>query len=415
MHRGVISLVLSACALAAAPAASALAQSAPQTKGAEAKSAPPFVFYVAKGEPGACGPGCREWIAAEGDIDGGAEPRLWELLRKVGNDRKLPVYFHSRGGSVIAALEIGKLLRARGLTAGVGWTVPAECDRPNPNDQSCGELKRSGRELAASLVTGDSLCASACVYAILGGVVRDVGAGARVGIHDTSMPATIRSFDESGRIVDRPHQVSADAARREMDGGQRLIAAYLKAMGITQDLLAAAHAIPSKDLHVLTREELIAFGIDRRDAVESAWSLLDKPSGVSAVKFIEARDGPGGAYRTAMLSLTCRDRTVARLQYVHQVGAESESTAGLRVSAGGRSFPLIRLAGAAQGDSRPRIEKHAADLPLAALDAAAFVIEANATSGQGADDPAASVGSLRVQAAAPVLAALARRCGTGAR
>jgi hypothetical protein len=40
-------------------------------------------------------------------------------LRKLGS-RKLPVYFHSPGGSVIAAFQIGRLLRARGLTAGVG-------------------------------------------------------------------------------------------------------------------------------------------------------------------------------------------------------------------------------------------------------------------------------------------------------
>jgi hypothetical protein len=415
MHRGIISLVLSACALAAAPAASALAQSAPRPPGPESKPSPPIVFYVARGEPDSCGPGCREWIAAEGKIDGGAEPRLWELLRKLGNDRKLPIYFHSGGGSVIGGLEIGRLIRARGLTAGVGWTVPTECDRPDPDELSCAELKRSGRELAAGLITGNGVCASSCVNTILGGVVRDVGAGARVGIHDMSMPATIRSFDESGHIVDRPLPISAEATRRDMDGTQRLIAAYLKEMGITRDLLTAALAIPAKDLHILTREELIAFGIDRRDAVESAWSLLDKPAGASAVKFIETRDGPGGAYRTAMLSLTCRDKTVARLQYVHQVGAESDGAAGLRVAAGGRSFPLTRLAGAAQGDSRPRVERHAADLPLAALDAAAFVIEPNATSGQGADSPAASVGSLRVQAAAPVLAALARRCGAGGR
>ena len=40
-----------------------------------------MVFYVAKGEPGACGPGCQEWIAAEGFIDPNAEfiPELTHL------------------------------------------------------------------------------------------------------------------------------------------------------------------------------------------------------------------------------------------------------------------------------------------------------------------------------------------------
>src|SRR5215471_4345244 len=30
---------------------------------------PPMIYYLAKGEEGICGPGCSEWIAAEGQID----------------------------------------------------------------------------------------------------------------------------------------------------------------------------------------------------------------------------------------------------------------------------------------------------------------------------------------------------------
>ena len=397
-------------------AVAARAQSAPDPKVSEPRSPPPIAFYVAKGESGACGPGCREWIAAEGAIDPAAEPRLWELLRKLGNDRKLPVYFHSPGGSVIAGFELGRLLRARGLTTGVGWTVPAECDRQKPDDPSCDKLKRSGRELAAELDTRRGVCASFCVYTVLGGAVRDVGAGARLGIHDTSMPATIRSFDENGRIADMPMHLSAETERSALAASQRAIAAYLKEMGISPDLLTAAHAISREKLHFLTREEIVAFGIDRREAVESAWSLADKSPAVSAVKLIEARDVEAGPFRKAMLSLTCRDKTTVRLQYVHEVGAGAESLPpGLRVIAGGRSFPLMRLGGAAQGGNRPRVENHGAELPLAALDAAAFVIETNASSVQGPDSPAGPPVHLAVQAAAPALGALARHCSSGLR
>ena len=142
-------------------------------------------------------------------------------------------------------------------------------------------------------------------------------------------------------------------------------------MGISPDLLTAAHAVSADKLHVLTREELVAFGIDRRDTVESTWSLVDKSPGVSAVKLIEARDGRAAAFRKAMLSLTCRDATTVRLQYMHEAGAEDESEPGLRVTAGERSFPLMRLGSAAQGGRRSaRVESHGAELPLAALDAA---------------------------------------------
>jgi hypothetical protein len=69
---------------------------------AEPQPAPawlPVVFYVAKGEPNACGPGCREWIAAEGTFDRDAPQRLRALLNRLGQ-RKLPIYFHSPGGSI---------------------------------------------------------------------------------------------------------------------------------------------------------------------------------------------------------------------------------------------------------------------------------------------------------------------------
>jgi hypothetical protein len=415
MHRGIISLVLSTCLVATAMVVAAWAQSAPATKGPETKSPPPpIVFYVAKGEPGACGPGCREWIAAEGFIDPMAEPRLWELLRKIGNDRKLPVYFHSGGGSVTAGLQIGRLLRGRGLTAGVGWTVPVNCDRQNPGAAACDELKRSGRELPAELDTRAGVCASSCVYTILGGVVRDVAAGARLGIHDTSMPPTIKSFDELGHIVDRPLQLSTEKERSALAAGQQAIAVYLKEMGISPDLLTAAHAVSADKLHVLTREEIVAFGIDRRETVESAWSLAEKPPGVSAVKLIEARDGR--AFRRAMLSVTCRDTSTVRLQYMHEVGGETDgSPAALRVTAGGRSFPLRRIGSAAQDGNRTRVESHGADLPLATLDAAAFVIETSGSSDQSPDTSAALPIHVAVQGAAPALGALARRCGSGAR
>src|SRR5712691_6807597 len=81
---------------------------------------PPIAFFVAKGEPDACGRDCAEWIAAEGTFDNDAPQRLRAVLGRLGK-RKLPIYFHSSGGSVAAAIAIGRLLRERGLTAGVAW------------------------------------------------------------------------------------------------------------------------------------------------------------------------------------------------------------------------------------------------------------------------------------------------------
>src|SRR5476649_1376066 len=45
---------------------------------------PDIMFFVAHGEPNACGHGCDEWIAAEGRIDVNAAQRLRKLLEKLG-------------------------------------------------------------------------------------------------------------------------------------------------------------------------------------------------------------------------------------------------------------------------------------------------------------------------------------------
>jgi hypothetical protein len=129
------------------------------------------------------------------------------------------------------------------------------------------------------------------------------------------------------------------------------------------------------------------------------------------VKLVEARNAQAGAFRKAMLSLTCRDGSTVRLQYIREVGAEPESLAGgLRVRAGQRSFPLMRLASAVQGGDRPRVENYGAELPLAVLDTAAFVVDTDASSGPGSDSPSKPSPLLTAQAAGSALGALVRRC-----
>src|SRR5262249_40729327 len=105
------------------------AEDKPEKKsGPERKRPPaPMVFFVAKGEVGACGSGCGEWIAADGKIDPGTPGQLRALLGRIGK-RKLPIYFQSAGGNVEAAFAIGRMLRARGMTASVGRTIPQGCD-----------------------------------------------------------------------------------------------------------------------------------------------------------------------------------------------------------------------------------------------------------------------------------------------
>ena len=137
-----------------------------------------------------------------------------------------------------------------------------------------------------------------------------------------------------------PQRLSAEDERKALQAGHAAIADYLRQMGISVDLLAAASAVRPEALRFLTRAEIAAFGIDRRQAVEGAWTLVDTPDGANAAKLIEARDEDAGLFRRALVSLVCRDQAMVRLQYVREVGAETPS-AVFRLVAGGRSVPLM--------------------------------------------------------------------------
>ena len=71
----------------------------------------PMAFIVATGEPNACGRGCSEWIAGQGQFDDGAAERFREFLAVLAK-RDLPIFFNSDGGLVSQAVQIG-----------VTWTI----------------------------------------------------------------------------------------------------------------------------------------------------------------------------------------------------------------------------------------------------------------------------------------------------
>ena len=380
----------------AKPAQTKPAETKPaETKGPDAKRLPlppPIVFFIANGDADACGPGCRQWIAAEGTIDAAADARLRGFLRKLGG-RKLPIFFHSPGGSVPNGLAIGRLMRQFGLTAGVARTVPAGCDPKQLREEACDRLERSGRELVAEFDTTHAMCNSSCVYAIAGAAVREVPAGVTLGIHSSSISFSLKRTDPLGHVTRIPAQVSSQTMRNAIETGYERISVYLREMGLPQALLAAAREVSNDHLHFLTRDEIAAFGIDHRETVEGAWSFVDQSSGASAIKLIEAKDAGAATYHRTILRLSCRDATTMRLQYAREVGGGRAVTVPLRVTAGASSFPLGRGITVTQSNNRPPLEVHNAELPLSVLEVADLAIEpaaATAAARDPAHDPAAA-------------------------
>jgi hypothetical protein len=292
-----------------------------------------IVFYLAHADADACGPGCREWIAAEGKIDAAAAQHLRRLLGKLGH-RKPPIFLHSPGGRINGALELGRLIREQKLTTSIGRTIPGGCYRDKPVDKSCDSLKRSGQELEAHIDPDLALCASSCVYALAGGAVRLVPPWVKLGIHDVG-------FDP-----DKPLPRGAAVAEAKRVEHTR-IQDYLHDMGFDKELATAAAAVPNATVRWIDRNDIVRFGIDRREFGETMWLFSDKPP-VQAMKrfFLGAGGGSEPMYRDMLLSLVCTGGSGIAVALAQERDSSAANAAGwlpLVVHLNGQRFDLRLL------------------------------------------------------------------------
>ncbi len=220
---------LLAAGLAAMPPANAASK--PDEILEAVKMIPPMDFFVARGGPNACGPGCDSWIAAEGLIDEGAAARLRRVLDKPGN-RKLPVFFYSPGGDTAQSLAIGRMLRKRGLSAGVAVTVPVNCLAAH-EVKECSQLMRQPQPPEAALLMDGAACNSACAYAILGAAKREIAPTALLGVHSGH---SYLSWASPG-ITQRQRSQAIERGRRRT---AREVQRYIAGMGIDMDLYRIA-------------------------------------------------------------------------------------------------------------------------------------------------------------------------------
>jgi hypothetical protein len=411
---------LLAASLAAMPPADAANK--PDAIVEATKTIPRIEFLVARGGPNACGPGCDSWIAAEGLIDDGAPARLRRVLDKLG-DRKLPVFFYSPGGDTAESLAIGRLLRRRGLAAGVAVTVPVDCV-PAHEVEACSKLMRQPQPPEAALLVDGAACNSACAYAILGAVRREIAPTAQLGVHSGH---SYLSFADP--------EVTQRARTQTIERGQRRIARdvqrYLADMGIDQGLFKIASETKFESMHVLTRAELFDLGIDRREVADSGWHFSDLPGsslGSSVLTtLVEKEKGEAAAFRQMALAISCGDpgsgtykvSTIALLPGP----SPRASTSDIRIGNGAGEIWLLTDSAIARTTNgrvyevrKTRAPRSLVEQLLLAAPTISFVdkqlrVEAGAMSGQSS--VALTLHPLSSLAAATSLKALAGRCEQG--
>jgi hypothetical protein len=171
-------------------------------------------------------------------------------------------------------------------------------------------------------------CASACAYAILGAVTREIAAGARIGVHSSLV-------DPSRTETQRALMAAA---------AERGIRSYLADLGIDAELYKIAMATSFESMHVLTRSELYDLGIDRRETVDSGWTLGNVDSRKGFLVFDTAdvkaasvgRDNPAMTFKRLSLAIACYRPRRGYIIAVSQPlpNASAKTMVDFRVSAG---------------------------------------------------------------------------------
>lgn len=158
-------------------------------------------------------PASHPWaVYLDGYIDPGAAGRLAGLMQRAGI-RHAVVFLNSPGGSLLAAMDLGRLLRAGGFDTNVGRRAP------------------DGREPEAGV------CYSSCPFAYAGGVRRSLLRGSALGVH---RPRNLTPVVDPQAFERR---VSADATD------------YLEGMGVNPVLASIMAQAPHDAIRLVGRGE----------------------------------------------------------------------------------------------------------------------------------------------------------------
>lgn len=340
------------------PLAVASAQAAPHVEKPRKQAASlrhqPLIFFVAKGAPDECGPGCDTWIGAEGTFDPGSLQRLTEFLAVPGRER-LPVFFHSPGGELQPSLAIGHLLREKRMAAGIGQTVPEGCREGTRADPACRARMRSARVLPAKLKAASGVCASGCAYALIGAPTRLIEPGAKFGVH-------------SNRVLPRPDH--AREARRAGEPGRLaaerqsydLLRHYVTVAGVDPALIDLATRTPHDRVHWLSREELERFGVVYADFFETGWLRHRKPDGSTFIIKSLTQILPDHEHRTTNIAINCLPDRRATVMLRRELGIAGRAPQPVLRLSSGEAFLLVFNHGSrGPGAAEVRVQPVASD------------------------------------------------------
>lgn len=224
---------------------------------------------------------CGTRILASGVIEADSYIKLASFIATSKDVPPVPtIVFDSPGGSVSGALAMGRLIRSRGY------------DTALEKDYQEEPLFKDGmRDIALNTV-----CASACSLAFLGGKNRLVDRDARYGVH--------QFYSKDRGAGEAAAQVTMTA-----------LALYLEEMGVSRRLLDLSSVVAPEGMRWLTSDEMRALRVDNSEPELSAWRIDADDTGapILTVKqqvnadrelFLSLSNTKGGALIVVVVSIT---------------------------------------------------------------------------------------------------------------
>ena len=225
-----------------------------------------FVDAHATAEPmhfeinGTGGNHCCRWIQATGDITA-ETPKQFEAF--ITGRQYLPgvVRLNSTGGSLVGGVALGETFRAHSMSTQVG-----------SSEFHADLVSMSGKENAFTEAPG--LCASACAYAFLGGVERELDPDAKLGFH--------RFYLNSGSIGSSTKMFTG----RDLDDDQKIVAAlafYMVRMGVDARLIILASQAGPNEIKWLSADEASEYHVTYQPSAYKPWKVEPYAGGAIAV------------------------------------------------------------------------------------------------------------------------------------
>lgn len=217
--------------------------------------------------------GC-EWISAEGEIVKETPNKLEIFLKEYGS--KARIVFNSRGGSLPAGLEMGKILRKFNARVSIGNTIE---DTSVPSSWRKYYTVEKGS------------CLSSCAYAFLGGSERIIESGNELGFHQ---------FYNSKAMKDFSYKQFSGNDRAEDQYLTGVIVQYLDSMGIDIGLYSLIAKTHPSEIYYLSNNELNKYGINTDNRPTTNWVLVAYDKGlVAEIKSQEQKTRTARLYATS--------------------------------------------------------------------------------------------------------------------